>query len=510
MRLTRRRFLESAAGAAVLVGCSSFEGRLAERAMGKVFRHGVASGDPRSDRVILWTRVTSPDPSRFVSVDWRVALDPDFREVVAAGSVWAGPARDWTVKIDALDLEPGTPYYYGFDALGETSPVGRTRTLPVGSLERLRLAFCSCSNGPAGFFNAYARIAERTDLDAVLHLGDYIYEYGDPGTMGRAPEPGHELVSLADYRTRHAQYKRDPDLQALHLQHPMIAVWDDHEIADNAWTGGAKNHDPATEGDWRLRRNAAVRAYYEWLPIRELPFESGWSQHGHVYRSFRFGDLAHLVMLDTRLHGREQQHPPAASPPRHLMGLRQRVWAMEELGRARVDEIAWRVLGQQVVFAPFAAPGRRPNPDAWDGYPASRDALLDWIESDRISDLIVLSGDIHSSWAMDVARDPFDPARYDPGTGRGSLAVELTAPAVSSSPLAEYAPAMEVLADARETHPHVRFVDFEARGYGLLDLDRERARAEWWFVDTVAEPSRGERLGAAFEVARGSNHLVRG
>jgi alkaline phosphatase D len=514
---TRREFLGAAAAAAALSGlglpaCSG----LAPRPRSGPFLHGVASGDPLADRVVLWTRVTPP-PGREaepVRVAWCIARDPALSRPVAEGVLATGPARDHTVKVDAVGLEPGGIWYYGFEAGGSSSPIGRTRTLPLGALPRLRLAVVSCSNYPQGFFNAYAAIARRADLDLVLHLGDYLYEYanggyGDGTPLGRVPEPVHEIVTLADYRTRHAQYKRDPDLQALHGQHPVVAVWDDHESANDAWRDGAQNHDPS-EGAWATRRSAAIRAWFEWMPVRELPGEA--SGPARIYRSLRFGDLADLVMLDTRLSGRDAQverndWAGLEDPHRSLLGPVQEAWLQQQLSASKRDGVAWRLIGQQVMFAPLARPGTEVNPDQWDGYRASRARILEHLAADAIDDVVILTGDIHSSWALDVARDPFSARGYDPATGRGSLAVELVTPAVSSSPLGSFERARERLARVHETHPHLKFVDLEHRGYVLLDLDRERAQAEWYFVETVTERDPREHLAAAFHTRRGANHL---
>ncbi|MCZ6465339.1 MAG: alkaline phosphatase D family protein [Proteobacteria bacterium] len=486
------------------------------------FAHGVASGDPLADRVILWTRVTPP-PDRAsgpIPVRWRLARDPGFRDVAAWGSVTTGPARDYTVKVDPVGLEPGRAYYYQFAVLDRTSPIGRTRTLPSGSVDRVRLAFTSCANYPQGYFNTYAMMAARSDLDAVLHLGDYFYEYengafGDGTALGRLPEPAHETVSLSDYRTRHAQYKGDPDLQALHRQHPVIAVWDDHESANDSWKGGAENHDPEREGAWSARKAAAIRAYLEWMPVREAPADGD----GRIYRSFRFGDLADLIMLDTRLEGRDEHAPRddrlrIDDPRRSLLGPTQEAWLAERLRASQQRGAAWRVLGQQVMFAPLARPGRPVNPDQWDGYPASRSRVLDLLEGrgnaggGAIDDVVILTGDIHSSWALDVPRDPFDPRRYDPATGRGSRAVEFVTPAAAAAPLGAFERVRKSLDQVEHTHPHVRFMDLDERGYVLLDLDAERAQAEWYFVDTVEERRAGERFGGAFAARRGEGRLT--
>ncbi|MCH2172506.1 alkaline phosphatase D family protein [Myxococcota bacterium] len=478
------------------------------------FVHGVASGDPLTDRVILWTRVSAPAGVRQVPVRWEVAEDPGFGTVVARGWGMTGARQDFTVKVDVTGLSPGRTYYYRFDALGQSSPIGRTRTLPVGSLERLRLAVCSCANYPQGFFNAYAHIAQRADLDAVLHLGDYLYEYGRDGYggnagLGRDVEPVHETVTLSDYRERHALYKSDPDLQAAHQQHPFIAVWDDHESANDSWMHGAQNHDPATEGAWLNRKAAAIRAYHEWMPIRTLP---GDLSGGRIYRAFRFGNLADLVMLDTRLGGREKQgdrdDPRALEDPnRRLLDATQEAWLQAQLDNSMEAGTRWRLLGQQILMGSMSGQGQPVNPDSWDGYPGSRKRLLGHLSQAEIRDVVVLSGDVHSSWAMEVAQNPFSEEAYDPNTGRGSLAVEFVAPAVSSSPLGTFPGAESLLAlDSRR--PHIRWVDVHARGYTILDLDETRAQAEWYFLDTVERRGAGERFAAAFASAHGENRLL--
>ena len=268
--MNRRLFLGTSARAGLVL---PFARALPVLGQEQVFAHGVASGDPLTDRVLLWTRVSGSSDER-VAVRWQVARDPGMQEIVSAGEATTGPERDYTFKVTAPGLKPGTTYHYRFEALGEQSPVGRTKTLPRDP-DHVRLAFVSCSNLPFGYFNVYRRVAERDDLDAVLHLGDYLYEYpnrdyGDGTRFGRAPQPNKEITTLSDYRTRHAQYKSDPDLQEVHRLHPFVCVWDDHEITNNAYTDGAQNHQvEEEEGDWFVRRTAAVKAYFEWMPIRE-------------------------------------------------------------------------------------------------------------------------------------------------------------------------------------------------------------------------------------------------
>ncbi len=503
--LDRRRFL-GASLTTLLASFGAVRPVAAQPRLEGPFRHGVASGDPLADRVILWTRVS--DVQGTVPVAWRIARDPGLENVVAEGTAPARPERDHTVKVDVRGLAPGTAYFYGFTSGGHASPRGRTRTLPTGPTARLRLGFASCSNLPFGYFNAYALLARRADLDGVLHLGDYLYEYangvyGDGTRFGRVPEPDREIVTLADYRTRHAQYKRDPDLQEVHRQHPFFVVWDDHELANNAWWGGAQNHDPS-EGAWPERRRAAVQAYLEWMPVREA-FDGPVVR---LQRSFRFGDLADLVMLDTRLRGRDAQldreeTAALADPARSLLGADQEAWLAACLRRSARDGVAWRVLGQQVMFAPLrAASGGIANPDAWDGYPATRERLLDEVEQGDVSDLVVLTGDVHSSWAFEVPRDP-----YAADSGR-PLALEFATPGVTSP--GRWAPpeARRRAAELPGRHPHLRFVDLHQRGYALLELTPGHAQAEWWYVETLEERRLAEAFGAGYRVRRGESRLA--
>ncbi|MBC7939389.1 MAG: alkaline phosphatase D family protein, partial [Chitinophagaceae bacterium] len=267
---SRRGFFKASGSAAAALVAAPMLSLAAERSSrAGLFQHGVASGDPLADRVILWTRVTPATPLSVLVVTYVVATDPGLTQVVFNGTTKTNPARDYTVKVDPAGLSPATTYYYRFFCNGETSPVGRTRTLPTGSAQRLRIGVASCSNHAYGYFNAYRRMAERADLDMVLHLGDYLYEYG-PNVYGsvRTPEPPNEMVVLSDYRLRHAQYKRDTDLQELHRQHPVIAIWDDHEITNDSWVDGAQNHTEGAEGSWPERVNQGLQAYYEWMPVR--------------------------------------------------------------------------------------------------------------------------------------------------------------------------------------------------------------------------------------------------
>ncbi len=524
--VTRRTLLgTTAAGAAGLAGAlnSSAESTVAGAATAtegsKTFAHGVASGDPLADRVILWTRVSGAD-GRPVPVRWTIAVDPEFRQIVNQGVVSALPSRDYTVKVDALGLSPGRSYFYRFESGGLTSPVGRTRTLPETMVERLQFAVVSCSNLPFGYFNAYACIAKREDLDAVLHLGDYIYEYapeeyGNGAELGRAHLPAREIISLSDYRTRHAQYKSDADLQEAHRLHPWICVWDDHESANNSWRDGAENHNPELdERDWPSRRAAAIQAYHEWLPIREQPSATG----PFIFRSFRFGQLADLIMLDTRLHGRDRQlenrfdEEGLRDEDRTILGVDQQAWLAEQLRASVRKGTSWRLIGQQLMFGQLIDDdGLLLNVDQWDGYPASRAAILDQLEleQEQIDNVVVLTGDIHTAWAMDISREPTS-SDYDSKTGRGSLAVELvttsvTSPGPKGEPEALRQREQSVVSD----RPHIQYVNLREHGYLLLDIDAQRTRGEFWFVDSIAERGVGERLAAACVTDSGANHLRR-
>ncbi len=497
------------------------------------FQHGVASGDPLAHRVILWTRVTPRRNRPQVDVRWVVSTDPRCRRPVARGRFITTPQRDYTVKVDVSGLRPGTTYYYRFFTEGGRSPVGRTRTLPVGRTNHLRMAVVSCSNHAAGYFNAYARIAQRADLDLVMHLGDYLYEYG-AGQYGslRTPEPATEMVTLTDYRQRHAQYKRDADSQAMHRQHPLVAIWDDHETANNAWVDGAENHTEATEGSWPARVRAALQAYYEWMPVRELDA----ANPRRNQRAYAFGDLADLVMLEERLGGRSQQIEGSiatpfgaaftqtgayADPARQLLGAEQESWLFNRL---RTSPARWKLLGQGVMFAQLKVPGYGLpnaaggglflNSDQWDGYQPARNRVYEVLQGSAtqpgVDNVVVLTGDIHSSWAADLSPDPNNPnvatGGYNPATGEGSRAVEFVGTSISS-PGIDSDTDGAIAGALRSANPHFKYINLHRRGYMLVDVTRERAVAEWWYVDTVASPSNVETLAVAFETVAGSNRL---
>ena len=528
---TRRGFLRhSGSAAAALAAALPLAGTAA--APNKApFDHGVASGDPLADRVILWTRITPPSPRQTVVVRWEIATDAALTRPVARGTARTDEHRDHTVKVDVAGLRAATTYYYRFITEGVASPIGRTRTLPAGATPRVRIAVASCSNHAAGYFNAYRRIAERADLDLVVHLGDYLYEYGaDEYGSVRVPDPTHEMVVLSDYRRRHAQYKSDPDLQELHRQHPMVAIWDDHEITNDSWRDGAQNHTEGAEGSWPERVRMGLQAYYEWMPVRQPDA----AQTRRNQRAFRIGDLIDLVMLEQRLGARSQQLPatiptefgngfvqagPFADPSRTLLGSEQEAWLAERL---RNSTARWKFVGQGVMFAqlklvgaPLAAGGGVfLNSDQWDGYQPARNRVYAVIEGDPshppVNDVVILTGDIHSSWAADLSRDPNNPnvatGGYDPASGIGSRAVEFVGTSISSPGVND--PNNGIATQLRTINPHFKHIDLNRRGYMLLDATPERVVCEWWYVETVQVPSPLQTFGTAFEVRAGTNRLA--
>lgn len=467
------------------------------------FLHGVASGDPLPDAVILWTRVSprpGVDPPASIDVAWEVASDAAFTMRVAQGTFTTRADRDWTVKVDATGLMAGRTYFYRFRALDFTSPVGRTRTAPTGSVARLRFGVVSCASLAHGYFHAYRALARRLDLDAIIHLGDYIYEYAT-GRYGliRGYEPAHEIVRLDDYRKRYAQYHRDANLRAVHQQFPMIAIWDDHEFADNAYADGAENHMPMTEGPWADRKRAAMQAYREWMPIREQP-------DGRIFRRLRYGDLADLVMLDTRIWARPRQIEVADAglddPARTLLGAEQERWLTEQV---TTSTARWKVLAQQVMVGQLYV---FLNFDQWDGHPAARNRVFNLLRSMMVPNVVVLTGDIHSSWAMDLTDDPRNPMSYDRATGRGSIAVEFVVPAVTSP---GFPPQLErTTPDIVAAAPHLKFADIVRRGYVILDVTPARVQAAYYHYEDITRPEPAtERFTAALSTLHTENRLRR-
>ncbi len=504
------------------------------------FNHGIASGDPLHDRVILWTRITPPSGSTEVqAVRVLIARDPEFQSLVLSEFAETGPDRDYTVKVDPSGLSPKTTYYYRFETATATSPVGRTKTLPApndSEVNRLRIAFTSCSNYPVGYFHAYHFMAQRNDLDAVLHLGDYIYEGGSSGATGlnRAHEPQSEILSLQDYRTRHAQYRTDADLQAMTRQHPLIAVWDDHESTNDSFKDGAENHTEGEEGVWAERKAISIQAYFEWMPIRLVDPQDP----QRIWRQFQFGQLVDLLMLDTRLYGRDEQTGLSGgvfpvqhtAPDRQLLGIGQEDWLLSKL---RTSTATYKVLGQQVMFGQLRVASLPDlellsttlieeigaiNGDQWDGYPAARQRVFDAVESANVKNMVVLTGDIHSSWGINLYRDPGEPAtllnnlantvvsRAGVEPPLQALGVEFVSPSVTSSGFPEgTTPLLQTAFNI--INPHIRYFDGEQHGYVLLDFTPERVQGEWWYVSDILSVEKSERFGAALLSENGKNLL---
>jgi len=516
-----RRSLFTLAGA----GAAMAAAPVAATGFGTGFTHGVASGEPSANSFLLWTRYVG-DAGR---IEYIVSKSADMTRPVRGGSVPVDPGRDYCVKVEVIgELEADTWYFYQFIAPdGARSPVGRTRTLPEGPSAKFRMAVFSCSNFGFGWFNAYAHAAEANDCDLAVHLGDYIYEYA-AGTYPSAAEanadrplsPMTEIVALADYRLRHATYRADPDLQRLHQVLPMIAVWDDHETANDSWKDGAENHQSAAEGDWAVRKAAAKQAYREWMPVADTPFAT-----------YQVGDLATLFRLDTRLEGRDEQfrlekvmegakNPQAlmaalatfrdgawADADRQLLGERQEAWLAEAMSASTRAGTHWQVLVQQVLMGSLKTPkdimrlagnglpdyvGKRlqaaalasgaglpSNMDAWDGYPAARARVFKAaLEAD--ANLVVLAGDTHNAWAFDLAHE---------GTAVG---VEFGGNSVSSPGFESYLTfiAPDTLASSLVAeNPQLQWADTAQRGYMAVELTPARVTTEYRFTGSVKQRS---------------------
>lgn len=463
------------------------------------FYHGVASGDPENNRVILWTRVSDTDAP--TQVDWQIATDTAFQNIVNCGSFVTDASRDYTVKVDADKLQPNTYYYYRFFALNRYSLTGRTRTLPIGNVNNVRLAVVSCARLTDGIYNVFGRIADRNDLNAVVHLGDYIYEY--PSNGGSFPtsninphEPPTECISLSDYRIRYAQYHKEVNLRRMRQQHPLIAVWDDHETANNAWFGGAENHSPGSEGDWFARKAAGVQAYFEWLPIRENP-----DLPGAIYRKFTFGNLADLIMMDTRLEGRDEQPPIGGNlndPNRKMVSTNQLNWVTGSLSN---PDTQWKILGQQVMVAPLVVFGLVLNTDQWDGYRYQKSQILNHVIDNNIPNLVVLTGDIHSSWANDIPR-----SGYNASTGANSYGVEYVVSGATSAGI-PFSVGENLI---RLLNPHVKWIDVDRHGYNIIDVRPTRTQCEWYFVPTVTQVNTDQSLEKIYYVNNNERHLRTG
>lgn len=510
MSLDRRRMIRSglALGAAAAAPASA-------GAAASPFQHGVASGEPAADRLLLWTRLTGVGEA---SGRWSVASDPEMRNVVARGRFVADAERDFTVKVEPSGLKPGTDYWYRFEAAGAVSPIGRTRTLPVGRLGELNLVLACCAMYTMGRFHGYRAIAERAQLDAVLFVGDYIYEYGASNYPGlptlRPADPPHDTLTLSDYRRRFAQARSDADLQAAHARAPWICTWDDHEIANDDWTGGAQGHAADRQGDWEIRKAAAVRAYYEWMPIRDpLPADP----YG-VQRAAAFGDLATLIVPETRLKARGQQlnvqrdldylpgadgtkvpdidgfRRKIAAPERQMLGAQQLDWMAREMEASVAAGRPWVLLGSATIMGDYDYPDMSDfapasgqlkgffdmtrlqipllNLDAWSGYAAERQRVYDIIRRTGAQP-VVLSGDSHMAFANELHDE------------RGQVALEVAATTITGPSLGAVlamtaAPLGERLAAGNRD---IRWCDHLAIGFIAVRLTRETVEAQFVSVD---------------------------
>lgn len=476
------------------------------------FYHGVASGDPLNDRVIIWTRVTPPD-SLFLPVDvnWEVSTDLQFSNVVQSGTFTTDSSRDYTVKIDVGNLQPNTYYYYRFENSGAYSLIGRTKTTPVSLVNNIKLGVVSCSDYRQGYFTAYRKMAERNDLDAVLHLGDYIYETGG-GPAGREHDPNAEIFRLFDYRTRLSQYHLDEDLMRCHQLYPFVVIWDDHDIVVDALRDTSFRHD-SQFGNYSDRKFAAVKAAREWLPMRDdSSFYKNW-------RKLPFGGLLDVFMIDARLYDRDRFATDAAdtlygSPFAKMLGPDQLNWLNSELAASSAQ---WKIIGNQLMMGHFRAITNDPLVfENWDGYPVEREQFLDNIINNNIDNVVVVTGDFHCSFALDIAKEPRDLFEYNPFNGNGSKCVEFIVPSITGDnfdegnnfglPSASFASTL-----INTGNQHIKYNELEGHGYVLLDLNPSRAQAEFWHMADKNDPQNNvEALDAIWFAAHQGNKVQQG
>ena len=527
--MERRTFVKLVLGstAAALVGVE-LTGPGFSSALGLpdgLFQYGVASGDPLPNGIVIWTRVTpSPDATPGSGagaptvVEWSVCTDSALLNVVQSGSVVTSPTSDHTVKIDVTGLSPASSYYYGFRIGTVQSVVGRCKTAPAATADntQVRFGFVSCSNYAAGYFVPYRCLAERNDLDFVLHVGDYIYEYGDGGYGSLRPlDPPTEIVSLSDYRRRFAVYRSDADLAALHARHPFITTLDDHETTNDAWSDGAQNHQSPAEGDYITRRNDAYQAYFEWMPIRPSvtsPTET------RFYRSLRFGKLVDLTMMDLRQYRSQQPttYAAAQSSARTMTGADQFAWLQAQLTKS--DAAAWQLFGNSVQIMQVRYPvqfglsdgaGTFRNVDAWDGYQAQRTQLLQFVaDNDSTWDAVFLTGDIHSTWAADL-RPNFD------AVATPSVGTEFVCTSVTSDNLNEIvglpprnAQSIAIENGIKALNPHIKLLEFDSHGYSVVDVNATRVQTDWYYVSDRQNPAATCSIGFSKQTLFGEKKIA--
>ena len=513
--MDRRTFLgvSGASAAAVIFGAGPFTERAAARpkTSASMFSLGVASGDPLADGVVIWTRL-APEPlegggmpDRKIPVRWEVAEDESFRKVARRGTTFARPELGHSVHVEVEGLRPAREYFYRFKAGPETSPLGRTKTAPEpgASLSQLTFAYASCQQYEHGYYTAYRRMAEE-DLDLVLHLGDYIYEYGPneyvSPTGNVRDHEGPEIKTLTDYRNRHAQYRTDEDLQAAHAAFPWVVTWDDHEV-DNNWA----DEDPEeistdTQQEFLRRRAAGFKAYYEHMPLRKTSVPRGIDMQ--IYRRISYGNLAEFNVFDTRQYRDDQAsgdgikppNPEQRDPSRTLTGDAQERWLFEGLSSSRAR---WNILAQQVFFAERDfSPGAAEtfSMDSWDGYLGSRDRITRFIEERGVRNPIVLTGDVHANWAADLKSDYGDPDSATIGTEY--VATSITSGGDGSDQRADTA---EILAE----NPHIKFFN-DKRGYVRCTLTPDELRTDYRIVQYVTRPGSPVSTRASFVTESGN------
>lgn len=539
--LTTRRSLLAAAPLAAAAPRTAWAQALSPG----VFTHGVASGDPAPDRVVIWTRFVGGDGR----IAWEIAEDEGFANVAQRGQTQATAATDFCAKVDVGGLAPGRPYFYRFLAASGPSLTGRTRTAPTSGTERFTVAVFSCSNFPFGYFHAYGHAAQREDIDLVLHTGDYIYEYGRgvypsqaEAVAGRLIDPVGEIVRLEDYYQRYATYHGDPDLQELRRLKPMCVIWDDHELTNDTWREGAQNHQPETEGTFADRIAAASKAYFDWMPIRR-PEPSG----VRIYRSLDWGDLARIVLLDTRHIGRDRQIDYRATlaprlaeggvdaaqavaefrrtllddPRRTLLGAAQEQWLAQTLAQSKARGQIWQLASQQLVmgeqYAATGLSGLLPqsasegtrqwlasgeqlgalglpwNLDSWGGYQSARSRFLQAC-AENANNVVVVSGDSHNCWLNNL------PA----AGGTRMAAIEFAGGSVTSPgferSLSGAAPGQRESV-MRAGNPNLAWCDITHRGYAALRFTRAACVGEWLAFEDVRTPQAGTPVVTRFASA---------
>lgn len=468
------------------------------------FLYGVASGDPLRDRVIIWTKVEpftwSDSGQTEVLLRWQIAEDSSFTATINEGEVRTNAEKDYTAKADATGLQPGKRYYYRWiTADGKISRTGRARTLPDDSVKQFKLAVVSCSSIWAGFFNAYSRIAERNDIDFLLHVGDYVYDFADEKQLNRMPaEYPKDVSSLKEWRERHTYYLLDPDLRAARQYKTWFALWD--------------NHDTDIEPPGKTEE--AIRAFYEYLPIR-MPDEN---HPERIYRKFQFGTLADLHLIDMHLfRGKEEYEPGKKS----VLGLQQDAWLKSNLQNSKAH---WQLLANQEMMtdwlsegAPKAIRNKRGNgrvfdPSNWNGFPEDRQRLYDFIENNRINNVVVLTGDIHMSFVMNMTGYPKDKTKYNKRTGEGAIGVEVTGPSISRLNMKEAGvpgfliPLVQRV--SRNLNPHHVWCKFTKHGYYTLDVTFDRCIAEFWYVP-IKKITNKQKFGRGYTVKSGDNHWTK-